>query len=158
MVALHARRARRSPAALADAASAEALYPALLPPAHNLAQSGFAGCAGSVERVLGRLAAALDRPERPRDISTPPSLVTKLGARALTARTRCDLGEILLTGAADARARAASLLADADRRRPRTWHGRRGREGQPRSRRLPAGSLNAMPHRGVPRVREHLRK
>ena len=36
-----------------------------------------------------------------------------IGARALTARTQCDLGEILLTGTADARARAAALLADA---------------------------------------------
>ena len=49
-------------AALTDAASAEALYPALLPYADRLAQTGFTGCAGSVERVLGRLAATLERP------------------------------------------------------------------------------------------------
>ena len=101
-------------AALRDAASAEALYPALLPYAHCLAQTGFTGCAGSVERVLGRLAATLDRPRAAQGhLDAALARHEAIGARALAARTRCDLGEILLTGAGDARARAASLLADA---------------------------------------------
>ncbi|MEZ0292780.1 MAG: AAA family ATPase, partial [Solirubrobacteraceae bacterium] len=101
-------------AALTDAASAEALYPALLPYAHCLAQTGFTGCAGSVERVLGRLAATLDRPRAAQGhLDAALARHEAIGARALAARTRCDLGEILLTGTADARARAASLLADA---------------------------------------------
>ena len=101
-------------AALTDAASAEALYPALLPYAHCLAQTGFTGCAGSVERVLGRLAATLGRPRAAQGhLDAALARHEAIGARALAARTRCDLGEILLTGPADARARAASLLADA---------------------------------------------
>jgi hypothetical protein len=101
-------------AALTDSASAEALYPALLPYADRLAQTGFTGCAGSVERVLGRLAATLDRREAA-EVHLDAALVRHeaIGGRALAARTRCDLGEILLAGTADARARAASLLADA---------------------------------------------
>jgi DNA-binding SARP family transcriptional activator len=101
-------------AALRDSASAEALYPALLPYADRLAQTGFTGCAGSVERVLGRLAATLDRREAA-EVHLDAALVRHeaIGGRALAARTRCDLGEILLAGTADARARAASLLADA---------------------------------------------
>ena len=101
-------------AALTDAASAEALYPALLPYAHCLAQTGFTGCAGSVERVLGQLAATLGRPRAAQGhLDAALARHEAIGARALAARTRCDLGEILLTGPADARARAASLLADA---------------------------------------------
>ena len=101
-------------AALTDSASAEALYPALLPYADRLAQTGFTGCAGSVERVLGRLAATLERPEAAeRHLDAALLQHEVIGARALAARTRCDLGEVLLTGTAAARARGAALLADA---------------------------------------------
>ena len=101
-------------AAVTDAASAAALYPALLPYADRLAQTGFTGCAGSVDRVLGRLAATLDRPATAEGhLDAALARHEAVGARALAARTRCDLGEILLTGTADARVRAVSLLADA---------------------------------------------
>jgi DNA-binding SARP family transcriptional activator len=101
-------------AALGDVASAEALYPALEPHAGRLAQSTFTGCAGSVERVLGRLAATLGRPTAAEQhLDAALARHDAIGARALAARTRCDLGEILLAGTADARRRGASLLADA---------------------------------------------
>jgi DNA-binding SARP family transcriptional activator len=101
-------------AVLGDVASAGALYPALVPHADRLAQSSFTGCAGSVERVLGRLAATLDRRQAAEaHFEAALARHDAIGAPALAARTRCDLGELLATGGAGERARGASLLAGA---------------------------------------------
>jgi hypothetical protein len=67
---------------------------------------------GAVDHWLGRLAATMDRPEEARG-HFEAALVThdRMGARALLARTRLHLAELLLDGGAPAeRERAAALL------------------------------------------------
>jgi DNA-binding SARP family transcriptional activator len=101
-------------AGLADAATAETLYPALAPHAGRTVQTSFTGCAGSVERLLGRLAATLERRDAAgRHFEAAIARHEAIGARALAARARCDYGELLVTGGANERARGAALLAGA---------------------------------------------
>ena len=102
-------------ALLGDREAAGRLYPALEPFADNLVQSGFAGCAGSVQRLLGRLAGTLGHVDAAvRHLDAALARHRMLGAPALTARTQCDLGE-LLAGRADPgeRSRGEALLAEA---------------------------------------------
>ena len=101
-------------AALSDREAAGALYPALEPHADRLVQTGFTGCAGSVQRVLGRLAATLDRRQAAeRHFEAALMHHKALVAPALTARTQCDYGELLVTGGPDGQARGEALLAQA---------------------------------------------
>ena len=84
-------------AALGDTDGADALYARLEPHADRLVQTGFSGCWGSVRRFLGVLAATAGRTDEARvhfDAALERHLT--LGAPALVARTRCDLGELLL--------------------------------------------------------------
>ena len=102
-------------ALLGDREAAGRLYPALEPFADNLVQSGFAGCAGAVQRLLGRLAGTLGHVDAAvRHLDAALARHRMLGAPALTARTQCDLGE-LLAGQADPgeRSRGEALLAEA---------------------------------------------
>jgi len=99
-------------ATLGDAAGAEALAAMLEPYADRLVQTTFCGCWGSVRRFLGLLAATAGRHDEAREqLEAALALHVALGAPALAARTRCDLGEALL--AAGERLRATELLAEA---------------------------------------------
>jgi DNA-binding SARP family transcriptional activator len=99
-------------AALGDADGAEALSARLEPHADRLVQTGFSGCWGSVRRFLGVLAATAGRPDEARaHFEAALELHTALDAPGLVARTRCDLGELLL-GDGD-RERGLELLAAA---------------------------------------------
>jgi tetratricopeptide (TPR) repeat protein len=84
-------------AALGDAAGAESLSARLEPHAERLVQTGFSGCWGSVRRFLGLLAATASRPDEARaQFEAALARHTELEAPGLIARTRCDLGELLL--------------------------------------------------------------
>ncbi len=99
-------------AALGDADGAESLYARLEPHAERLVQTGFSGCWGSVRRFLGVLAATAGRPDDARaHFEAALERHTELGAPGLVARTRCDLGELLL-GEGE-RERGLELLAAA---------------------------------------------
>lgn len=82
-------------ASLRDAAGAEALYAALEPYADRLIQSGFAGCGGSVHRLLGRLAATLGRREAAAEhFEAALERHVALEAPALIERTERDAAEL----------------------------------------------------------------
>jgi hypothetical protein len=99
-------------AALGDAAGAEALRARLEPHADRLVQTAFSGCWGSVRRFLGVLAVTAGRPAEARaQFEAALERHLELGAPALVARTRCDLGELLL-GLGE-RERGLELLAAA---------------------------------------------
>ena len=84
-------------AALGDAAGAESLSARLEPHADRLVQTGFSGCWGSVRRFLGLLAATAGRPDEARaHFEAALARHEELEAPGLVARTRCDLGELLL--------------------------------------------------------------
>jgi hypothetical protein len=102
-------------AALRDAQEAASLYPELQPYAGTLVQTSFTGCGGSVHRLLGRLAATTGQDELARGhYEAALARHGELGAKALTARTQCDLAELLAAGrSGDERARAAELLREA---------------------------------------------
>ena len=60
-------------------------------------QTGFSGCWGSVRRFLGLLAATAGRPDEARaHFEAALARHQELDAPGLVARTRCDLGELLL--------------------------------------------------------------
>jgi len=116
-------------AALDDAEGAEALLARLEPHADRLVQTAFCGCWGSVRRFIGLLAATTGRREEARaHLEAALRRHAELGAPALVARTRCDLGELLLGlgererglellaagGAAAAELGMAGLVARAD--------------------------------------------
>ena len=85
-------------AALGDAAGAEALHARLEPHANRLVQTGFSGCWGSVRRFLGLLTVTAGRPDEARaHFEAALERHLELEAPALVARTRCDLGELLLS-------------------------------------------------------------
>ena len=99
-------------AALGDTDGADALYARLEPHADRLVQTGFSGCWGSVRRFLGVLAATAGRTDEARvHFEAALERHLTLGAPALVARTRCDLGELLL-GQGE-RERGLELLAAA---------------------------------------------
>ena len=99
-------------AALGDAAGAEALRARLEPHADRLVQTAFSGCWGSVRRFLGLLAVTAGRPEEARaHFEAALERHDALEAPALGARSRCDLGELLL-GLGE-RERGLELLAAA---------------------------------------------
>jgi len=101
-------------AELGDADGAAALHAALEPYADRLIQWSFTGNAGSVQRVLGRTAAAAGRHDSARAyFEAALERHAELGADALLARTRCDYGELLLNGSRQDRRRARALLRDA---------------------------------------------
>ena len=75
-------------------------------------QTGFSGCWGSVRRFLGVLAATAGRPDEARaHFEAALERHVALDAPGLVARTRCDLGELLL--AHGERERGLELLAAA---------------------------------------------
>ena len=108
-------------ASLAEAAAlleardgAAKLYAALEPHADLLAQWSFTGNAGSVHRLLGRTAAAAQHRDRAREhFESALRRHAALGSGPLLARTRCDYGELLLTGPRADRTRARRLLHEA---------------------------------------------
>ena len=108
-------------ASLAEAAAlleardgAAQLYAALEPHADLLAQWSFTGNAGSVHRLLGRTAAAAQQRHRAREhFESALRRHAALGSGPLLARTRCDYGELLLTGPRADRTRARRLLHEA---------------------------------------------
>ena len=101
-------------AVLGDAEGAAQLSTALEPYADHLAQWSFTGNAGSVHRLLGRTAAVAQQRERARaHFEKALRRHAALGCGALVARTRCDYGELLLTGTRAERARARRLLSEA---------------------------------------------
>lgn len=90
------------------------LYAALEPHADRLAQWSFTGNAGSVHRLLGRTAAVAEERERAREhFEDALRRHGALGCGPLLARTRCDYGELLLTGTRAERAHARRLLSEA---------------------------------------------
>jgi tetratricopeptide (TPR) repeat protein len=99
-------------AAFGDAEGAEALIEELEPYADRLVQTAFSGCWGSVERFLGLLEATAGRPEAARArLEAALERHDALDAPCLVARTRCDLGELLLRSGD--RERGLELLAQA---------------------------------------------
>jgi DNA-binding SARP family transcriptional activator len=101
-------------AMLDDADGAAALYPQLEPHAERLVQTSFTGCAGSVHRLLGRLAATGGRPQAARaHFEAALARHAALGAPALLARTQCDYAELLASGSGAERERAGELLRAA---------------------------------------------
>ena len=105
---------RRPLPSLGDAQGAAQLYAALEPHADLLAQWSFTGNAGSVHRLLGRTAAVAEQRERAREhFEDALRRHAALGCGPLLARTRCDYGELLLTGTRADRARARRLLSEA---------------------------------------------
>ena len=101
-------------ALLGDAQGGAQLYAALEPHADRLAQWSFTGNAGSVHRLLGRTAAIADQRERAREhFEDALRRHAALGCGPLLARTRCDYGELLLTGTRADRTRARQLLREA---------------------------------------------
>jgi tetratricopeptide (TPR) repeat protein len=99
-------------AALGDAEGADVLHAQLAPHAERLVQTGFSGCWGSVRRFLGVLAATAGRADEARaHFEAALERHLALGAPGLVARTRCDLGELLL--AHGERGRGVELLAAA---------------------------------------------
>jgi hypothetical protein len=97
---------------LGDADGAQRLHARLEPHADRLVQTVFSGCWGSVRRFLGLLAATAGRGAEARaNLEAALELHLALDAPALVARSRCDLGELLLaTGEAE---RGLELLAAA---------------------------------------------
>ncbi len=78
-------------ASLGDHAGARQLYAALEPHAGRLVQSGFAGCGGSVQRHLGRLAASLGQDAAAEaHFAAALERHVALGAPALIERTERD--------------------------------------------------------------------
>jgi tetratricopeptide (TPR) repeat protein len=110
-------------AALAEAGAVlrapglEALRAALEPHADRVVEATFTGSAGSVHRLLGRLAGALgDHEAAERHLEAALERHEALGAAPLLARTRCDLAEVLLeAGSGAGRARALELRHEAAR-------------------------------------------
>ena len=101
-------------AVLGDAQGAAHLHAALEPHADRLAQWSFTGNAGSVHRLLGRTAAAAQQRDCAREhFEHALRQHAALGCGPLLARTRCDYGELLLTGPRADRARARRLLHEA---------------------------------------------
>jgi hypothetical protein len=101
-------------AALGDPEGGGQLYSALEPHADRLAQWSFTGSAGSVHRALGRTAAVAERHDRAREhFEHALRRHAALGCEPLLARTRCDYGELLLTGTRVDRVRARLLLQEA---------------------------------------------
>jgi len=101
-------------AVLADAQGAAHLHAALAPHADLLAQWSFTGNAGSVHRLLGRTAAAAEQRDRAREhFEHALRRHAALGSGPLLARTRCDYGELLLTGPRADRTRARQLVHEA---------------------------------------------
>jgi tetratricopeptide (TPR) repeat protein len=99
-------------AALGDAQGAETLIAQLEPYADRLVQTAFCGCWGSVRRFLGLLEATAGRPDEARaHLEAALERHTALAAPGLVARTRCDLGELLLDSGE--RERGLELLAAA---------------------------------------------
>jgi hypothetical protein len=99
-------------AALGDTQGAEALHARLAPYGGRLVQTGFSGCWGSVRRFLGVLAATAGRGDEARaHFEAALERHLALGAPGLVARTRCDLGELLLR--VGERERGLELLATA---------------------------------------------
>jgi tetratricopeptide (TPR) repeat protein len=102
-------------AALGDADGAEALYARLEPHADRLVQTGFSGCWGSVRRFLGVLAATAGRPDEARThFEAALDRHIALAAPGLVARTRCDLGELMLAHGDRERGRELLVAAGAD--------------------------------------------
>jgi pentatricopeptide repeat protein len=90
------------------------LRTALAPYGERLVQASFTGCAGSVHRLLGRLAAAQgDRDAAAGHLEAALERHEALGAAPLQARTRCDLAELLCEGGPAERSRADELFAQA---------------------------------------------
>jgi tetratricopeptide (TPR) repeat protein len=101
-------------AVLGDAEGADRLYTELEPYADRFVQWGFTGNAGSVQRLLGRTAAAAGRPQQAAVHFTEAlARHTEVGAAALAARTRCDYGELLMRGTPDERREGSRLLRRA---------------------------------------------
>jgi hypothetical protein len=101
-------------AQLGDVAGAARLNAELEPYADRLVQWSFTGNAGSVHRLLGRTAAVAGRRDQARvHFEAALERHAALGAEALLARTRCDLGELLLEGRRAERARGRTLLREA---------------------------------------------
>jgi hypothetical protein len=101
-------------AVVGDAEGGAQLYTALEPYADRLAQWSFTGNAGSVHRLLGRTAAVAQQRERARaHFEEALRRHAALGCGPLVARTRCDYGELLLTGTRAERARARRLFGEA---------------------------------------------
>jgi hypothetical protein len=101
-------------AVVGDAEGGALLYTALEPYADRLAQWSFTGNAGCVHRLLGRTAAVAQQRERAREhFEEALQRHAALGCGALLARTRCDYGELLLTGTRADRAHARRLLSEA---------------------------------------------
>ena len=106
-------------AVVGDAEGGAQLYAALEPYADRLAQWSFTGNAGSVHRLLGRTAAVAEQRERAREhFEDALRRHAALGCGPLLARTRCDYGELLLTGTRAERARARRLFSEAYATRP----------------------------------------
>ena len=101
-------------AVVGDAEGGARLYTALEPYADRLAQWSFTGNAGSVHRLLGRTAAVAQQRERAcAHFEEALRRHAALGCGPLLARTRCDYGELLLTGTRADRARARRLFSEA---------------------------------------------
>ena len=101
-------------AQLGDSAGCERLYAELSPHADRLVQWSFTGTAGSVRRLLGRAAAVAGRRDEAYEhFEAALARHSSLGAPALTARTACDYGELLLQGSRADHARGHELLHDA---------------------------------------------
>ena len=101
-------------ARLGDPDGGARLYTELEPYSDRLVQWSFTGNAGSVHRLLGRTAAIAGRHDRARShFERALEQHAAIGASALLARTRCDLGEFLLHGTHADRVRARQLLRQA---------------------------------------------
>ena len=101
-------------ASVGDAEGGAQLHAALEPYADRLAQWSFTGNAGSVHRLLGRTAAVAQQRERAHaHFEEALRRHAALGCGPLVARTRCDYGELLLTGTRAERARARRLFSAA---------------------------------------------
>jgi hypothetical protein len=101
-------------AELGDPDEAARLHAELAPYAERLIQWSFTGNAGSVQRLLGRTAAVAGRRDDAREhFEAALACHARLQAPALLARTRCDYGEFLLSGARADRSKAHHLLRAA---------------------------------------------
>ena len=101
-------------ALVGDAQGGAQLHAALEPHADLLVQWSFTGNAGSVHRLLGRTAAVAEQRERAREhFEEALGRHAALGCGPLLARTRCDYGELLLTGTRADRRQARKLFSEA---------------------------------------------
>lgn len=99
---------------LEDAERAAELYGALRPYAHCIAVAAGDGCAGSVSRLLGMLAAAQARDEdAERHFEDALEQNTRIGARPLVARTQFEYAVMLRRRGAGDEKRTSRLLAAA---------------------------------------------